>query len=165
MREISDGLEVNPSSSIGKSLTFIKNAPIVSTMKYNLSNISEWPHFAALVKFGETVTKAIAKEWNRNGFTHNTPPQVRIDSIGGRYIKLTEFEQTPSLTGPFKSRRVYCFVDLTNGDLLKGSWKAPVKNGVRANLNDVNVFDKFTVYGPAYLTGGGGFATVSSILK
>jgi hypothetical protein len=134
-------------------------------MKYTLKNISEWPHFAALAKFGETVSKAIAKEWERNGFTHNTPPQVHIDSIGGRYIKLAEFEQTPALTGPYKARSVYCFVDLTNGDLLKGSWKAPVKNGVRSNLNDPKVFEKFTVYGPAYLTGGGRFGTVAAILE
>ena len=31
-------------------------------------------------------------------------------------------------------RSVYCFIDTTNGDILKGSWKAPVKNGVRGNI-------------------------------
>lgn len=31
-------------------------------------------------------------------------------------------------------KSVYCFINTENGDILKGSWKAPVKNGVRGNL-------------------------------
>lgn len=121
--------------------------------KYNLSNITEWPHFQALQKFGEAVTKAMAINWKQSKLTYNNPPQVRISSIGGRYIKLAVFEQEPHLTGPYKAKSVYCFVDLTNGDLLKGSWKAPVANGVRGNLNDANVLSCAGVYGLQYLVG------------
>ena len=31
-------------------------------------------------------------------------------------------------------RSVYCFINTENGDILKGSWKAPVKKGVRGNI-------------------------------
>lgn len=50
-----------------------------------------------------------------------------------------------------KTRSLYCFVDLTNGDLLKGSWKAPVKNGKRGNLFDRSTWANFNHYGPNYL--------------
>jgi hypothetical protein len=42
---------------------------------------------------------------------------------------------------------------MTSGDLLKGSWKAPVANGVRGNVKETNVLDKFTEHGPKYLRG------------
>lgn len=29
---------------------------------------------------------------------------------------------------------VHCFVDKEDGSILKGSWKAPVKNGIRGNI-------------------------------
>ena len=115
---------------------------------FNDSNLSvrlEW--------FGKAISDKIAAQWKADGMTYNTPSRVMVESVGSRYIKLGRFEQIPHLTGPFKCTSVYCFVDRTNGDLLKGAWKAPVKNGVRGNLNDADadLMKKFTVYGPAYL--------------
>ena len=133
-------------------------------MKYNLNNISEWPHFSALVRFGESITKAIEKHYAEQGFDFNAPPQIRIHSVGGRYLKLAHFEQDPPHSGHLKATSVYCFVDLTNGNILKGSWKAPVANGVRGNLNDADILSKVTPHGPAYLTGRGCYETVAQYL-
>jgi hypothetical protein len=45
-----------------------------------------------------------------------------------KYIRVVKDDAT----GGGKS--VYCFINTENGDILKGSWKAPVKKGVRGNI-------------------------------
>jgi hypothetical protein len=48
-------------------------------------------------------------------------------------------------------RRVYCFVDKTNGDVLKAaSWKAPAKHA-RGNIYAADPVAGCTEYGGAYL--------------
>ena len=48
-------------------------------------------------------------------------------------------------------RRVYCFVDRTNGDVLKSaSWKAPAKHA-RGNIYAADPVAGCTEYGGAYL--------------
>lgn len=51
------------------------------------------------------------------------------------------------------SKSVYCFLNSQNGDLLKGSWKSPVKNGVRGNIyKGLEEWEaKFYWHGPKYL--------------
>ena len=120
-------------------------------MNTDTSKLTSAPFFPALTKFIEGVNQLKADYWKRAGLTYNTPGVVMVYSIGGRYAKLATYEQMPHLTGPYKASGVYCFLDLTNGDLLKGSWKAPVANGVRGNLSDPNVLNKFDQYGPKYL--------------
>jgi len=122
-------------------------------MKYNLSNIATWPHFDKLVNLAESATKALAVYYKKNNFTFAEPGQIRIASIGGRYIKLATFEDRKR-AGNWEASSVYCFVDLENGNILKGSWKAPVANGVRGNLNDADILKKVTTYGVGYLRGG-----------
>lgn len=97
------------------------------------------------------VNKKISDYWQRNNFTHNDAPVVMVDRVGKRYAKLASCERVPRFTGPFVSKSVYCFYDVASGDLLKGSWKAPVANGVRGNVKDPNVLNKFTEHGPAYM--------------
>lgn len=118
-----------------------------------MNSIETLPFFARLEWFAKTISERIEAKWKQDGMTYNSAPRVMVESIGQRYIKLARFEQTPHLTGPYKASSVYCFVDKTNGDLLKGSWKAPVAKGVRGNLNDsdADLMKKFTTYGPAYL--------------
>lgn len=70
--------------------------------------------------------------------------RCQFDKKIKRYIRLVHSENG-------KDRSVYCFVDTTNGDLLKGSWKAPVKNGVRGNIFDQDTYANFNHYGPNYL--------------
>ena len=104
-----------------------------------------------LTDFIRGVNKKLNDYWHRNNFTHNDAPVIMIDSVGKRYAKLAQCERVPHLTGPLKATGVYCFYDVATGDLLKGTWKAPVANGVRGNVKDPNVLDKFTEHGPAYL--------------
>jgi hypothetical protein len=101
-----------------------------------------------LTDFIRGVNKKINDYYTRNNFTFNDPPLVMVESVGKRYAKLAVCEKKPAHTGPLVAKSVYCFYDFNNGDLLKGSWKAPVANGVRGNVKDPNVLDKFTEHGP-----------------
>jgi len=65
---------------------------------------------------------------------------------GGRYVRVVVSDRDPS-TG----RSVYCFVDTTNGDILKAaSWKAPAKHA-RGNIFSDNPLSAVTEYGGRYL--------------
>jgi len=106
-----------------------------------------------LTDFIRGVNKKINDYWTNNGFDYNDPPLVMVESVGRRYAKLVVFQKKPWKTGPLVADHVYCFYDIWNGDLLKGTWKAPVAKGVRGNVKDPNVLDNFTEYGPKYLRG------------
>ena len=106
-----------------------------------------------LTDFIRGVNKKISDYWQRNNFTFNHAPVVMVESVGKRYAKLASCEHEPQFTGPLVAKGVYCFYDIKSGDLLKGTWKAPVANGVRGNVKEINVLDKFTQHGPAYLRG------------
>ena len=82
--------------------------------------------------------------FNSTDFMRSNKPVITKTEGGKRYIRLVKFEHG-------KPSSVYCFVDTTNGDVLKGSWKAPVKNGVRGNIFKGKAADYMTNYGPAYL--------------
>ena len=65
-------------------------------------------------------------------------------NIGRRYISVWSYS-----TG----RSIYCFIDRTNGDVLKAAtWKAPAKHA-RGNIFANDYKDKLGPYGPAYLRG------------
>jgi len=70
--------------------------------------------------------------------------QVGYD-VGPKYIRIW--------TETWGSKSVYCFLNSQNGDLLKGSWSAPVKNGVRGNIyNGLQEWKaKFYWHGPKSL--------------
>jgi hypothetical protein len=115
------------------------------------TDITTLPFFPQLEKFVAGVNAKIEVYWKQQGFTYDSPPVVMVENVGQRYARLAKFEHRPHITGPLVAESVYCFIDLTNGDLIKGSWKAPVKNGVRGNVNDANVLDRFNHHGPLYL--------------
>lgn len=106
-----------------------------------------------LTDFIRGVNKLINDHWTNAGLDYNDPPLVMVETVGPKYAKLAVFEKRPHKTGPLVAERVYCFYNHTNGDLLKGQWKAPVANGVRGNVKDPNVLDKFDWHGPKYLRG------------
>lgn len=106
-----------------------------------------------LTDFIRGVNKLINDHWTNTGLTYNDPPLVMVEKVGPKYAKLAVFEKRPHKTGPLVPSYVYCFYDHTNGDLLKGTWKAPVAKGVRGNVKDPNVLDKFNEHGPKYLRG------------
>ena len=117
----------------------------------NNKDLANTPHFAALEKFIDGVNKLKADYWTKMDFTFNSPGKVMVHSVGPRYAKLAAFEQMPAHTGPYKANSVYCFFDIASGDLIKGTWKAPVAKGVRGNVNDRDVIKFFNQHGPAYL--------------
>jgi len=94
---------------------------------------------AALEKYVAGVTKMYL-EWCGTIYPN---AQINLEHRT-RYIKV--------VTNNGHSSSVHSFIDTTNGDILKGSWKAPVKNGVRGNiLAENNGLDKVNWHGPKYL--------------
>lgn len=106
-----------------------------------------------LTDFIRGVNKKINDHCVENGFDYNDPGLIMVERVGPKYAKLAVYEKQPWKTGPLVAKSVYCFYDHTNGDLLKGTWKAPVAKGVRGNVKDPNVLDKFDWHGPKYLRG------------
>ena len=55
-------------------------------------------------------------------------------------------------TGHYSGGSAYCFVDRTNGDVLKAaSWKAPAKHARGNIFDDSNGLKFMSAYGAAYL--------------
>lgn len=50
-----------------------------------------------------------------------------------------------------QARSVHCFIEIATGDVMKGSWKAPVKNGVRGNIFEEDVSRFIGWMGPKYV--------------
>jgi hypothetical protein len=98
-------------------------------------------HVAAFVK------QSIEKEGGDGQITRNVYTQVYTTMKGGRYIRIV----TTSIEGHHRS--VHCFVDSTNGNILKSaSWKAPEKKNPRGNIfNADDGRSAMTVYGTYYL--------------
>lgn len=71
--------------------------------------------------------------------------KLEIDPRGQRFIRIAVAERG-------QNRSVWCFVDTTNGDVLKpAGWKKPAKHA-RGNIFDEwNGLKQCTGYGPAYL--------------
>ena len=120
----------------------------------NNISIENNPIAARLLWFIEAVNKGLAIHWNNMQFSHNSPPKIMIEAVGKKYIRLVNCKQVPAHTGPYFPDGVYCFVNATNGDVLKAaSYKAPAPNGVRGNINDADILSKATPYGLVYLRG------------
>ena len=98
----------------------------------------------AMINF-VTGYQRIHTEYMRKQFPKLTPNTISTTS-GKRYLRVV---RSDSLTA---GRSVHCFVDLTNGDVLKAaSWKAPAKHA-RGNIFDEhNGLGSMGEYGPAYL--------------
>ena len=86
--------------------------------------------------------------WKINEFTFSNPPTVEA-MYGKKYARVIKVDD---LNG---SRSVHTFVNMENGDILKGGWNAPVKNGVRGNIfaDDIGA-SVVTEHGPMYLKPG-----------
>ena len=71
--------------------------------------------------------------------------KVEADKGGRRYVRIVKSDA-------FSHCSAYCFVDKTNGDVLKpAGWKSPAKHA-RGNIyNDDNGLGCMGPYGPAYL--------------
>ncbi len=71
--------------------------------------------------------------------------KLTIDPKGRRYVRIVKSDD-------FGANSVYCFVDKTNGNVLKAAgWKTPAKHA-RGNIyNDDNGLTGMSAYGAAYL--------------
>ena len=83
----------------------------------------------------------------------NFPTNPRAEfafSKGRKNIKVFKVEKDSN--GKIYSRSVHCFVDMTNGDVLKAaSWKAPAKHARGNIFKDDNGLGGVTAYGAKYL--------------
>ena len=86
--------------------------------------------------------------WKINEFTFSEPHIVSA-WIATKYAKIVKEDANGGQT------MVHSFVNLENGDILKGNWNAPVKNGVRGNIfaDDIGA-SVVTEHGPMYLKPG-----------
>lgn len=72
-------------------------------------------------------------------------------TIGKRYIRVIDV--TNSKVSHLKRESVFCFVDVTNGNVLKAnSWKAPETKNPRSNIGDEDFGESgISDYGAVYL--------------
>jgi len=94
--------------------------------------------------------------WKVMGYTHGPAPEV--DVIWGKKYAKVVTNNRHFVDGDrgieYGQATVHTFVNMENGDILKGSWKAPVKNGVRGNIfaDDIGA-SCINEYGTVYLKG------------
>ena len=94
--------------------------------------------------------------WKVMGYTHGPAPEV--DVIWGKKYAKVVTNNRHFVDGDrgveYGQTTVHTFVNMENGDILKGSWKAPVKNGVRGNIfaDDIGA-SCINEYGAVYLKG------------
>jgi hypothetical protein len=73
----------------------------------------------------------------------NLEPPVLKHNGGRRYYRIERIDN---------QRSAHCFIDRTNGDVLKtASWKSPAKTARGNIFNDDNGLDCMSEYGAAYL--------------
>lgn len=103
----------------------------------------------ALVAFIAGVQSKMDAYWERMQMTIWDAPRIELE-VNQKFIRVIKREYTK--TGEVVSASVHSFINRENGDILKGSWKAPVKNGKRGNINNPgHDLDKVTHHGPEYL--------------
>ena len=117
-----------------------------------------------IVEYVDMVQTMNDNYWKLMGYTHG--PSDEVDVIfGKKYAKVVCHNRhytngDPDIVGEENTKieygqtTVHTFVNMENGDILKGSWKAPVKNGVRGNIfaDDIGV-SCVNEYGTVYLKG------------
>lgn len=93
-----------------------------------------------LRKFVEIAQSIIDERWTGK---ESYKPTLSIDPNGRKYARIVRKDPA--------SRSVFCFVDMTNGDILKSaSWNTPAKHA-RGNIYNNNPENAITEYGAKYL--------------
>ena len=97
------------------------------------------------------VQNKINDYWENCGFPHASPPLAAM-IIRSKYAKILYCDDG----GRGVSQSVHSFVNLENGDILKGNWNAPIRTkkglAIRGNIfaDDFGA-DRITNHGPKYL--------------
>jgi len=95
------------------------------------------------------VTELNAEYWNLHNFTHAPAPVASLDSVGKRFAKVAVSDSGHA--------RVHSFIDLDNGDIIKGTWKAPIRTPKKGLAVRGNIFaddlgkSNVNWHGPKYL--------------
>jgi len=101
---------------------------------------------ARLNDYVALVTDLNAEWWDSMGMTHKPAPVASLESIGKRYAKVV-----------VEGHRVHSFIDMDNGDILKGTWKAPIRTPKKGLAIRGNIFSddlgesNINWHGPKYL--------------
>ena len=89
-----------------------------------------------------------------NGFTHSPSEHITV-SYGKKYARIIKQKRYWNDAGEAAihtgDQSVHCFVDMNNVDILKGSWKAPVNNGIRGNIFADDPAESIDNHGTKYL--------------
>ena len=117
-----------------------------------------------IVEYVDMVQTMNNNHWSAMGYTHGPAPEVDVH-FATKYAKVVTIDRhwkngDPDIVGEentgvdYGQTTVHTFVNMENGVILKGSWKAPVKNGVRGNIfaDDIGA-SCVNEYGTVYLKG------------
>ncbi len=101
-----------------------------------------------LDKYVDAVQKMQEDYFKVMNFTFAPPPTV-VMQMKEKYAKIIKVDED---TG---NQSVHSFVDLSNGNILKGNWKAPIRTkkglAVRGNIFAPDVSQFVNEHGPHYL--------------
>ena len=104
--------------------------------------------YDALDKYVDTIQKMQESYFKVMNFTFSEPPTILCE-LKQKYAKIVKFD---NLNG---AQSVHSFVDLSNGNILKGNWKAPIRTkkglAVRGNIFAPDVSQFVNEHGPHYL--------------
>ena len=99
----------------------------------------------------QAVQKMQNDYWKAMKFTFADPPTVALE-LKQKYAKIIKVD------GHNGSQSVHSFVDLSNGNILKGNWKAPIRTkrglAVRGNINEGHPSEYVNEHGPIYRNHG-----------
>lgn len=104
-----------------------------------------------VVKFLE-LSQAMCDSYMRERFP-TLPLFMLIIAGGTKYLKIQSEEWRGSADKPEKGHSAWCFIDVTNGDILKPeSWKKPAKHARGNVFDDDYGLSCVGPYGPSYMT-------------
>lgn len=118
---------------------------------------------ARLKKFVEGAQAKSDQNWSDNGYTHGKSPLI-VSEYATKYVRIwkqdRDVEGKVLMYGVGKGARpaqsIYCFIDRTNGNILKAaSYKAPAKGNPRGNMmtDEDYGLHGVTHHGAVYLRG------------
>jgi hypothetical protein len=102
----------------------------------------------ALDRYVSTVQQMQEDYFKAMNFTFADPPTI-VCEMKQKYAKVIKVD---NLNG---SQSVHSFVDLSNGNILKGNWKTPIRTkkglAVRGNVFEDDLYQFVNEHGPHYL--------------
>ena len=102
----------------------------------------------ALDEYLQAVQKMQEDYFKAMNYTFSDPPTIKLE-LKQKYAKIIKVD---GLNG---GQSVHSFVDLSNGNILKGNWKAPIRTkkglAVRGNIFAPDVSRYVNEHGPHYL--------------